>query len=219
MNSSQKKQFIRYFNKRLDALDYCNATFENKIGAEKQSLVDSVNDGKIQPDDPEFKKAIFKLDCHVLPTFRNCIFLGACTFVEDVLLRFSIEVIQDFSEQTRKLKRRSRMSTIRRYLKVLESQLTIDFTRIDNDLLLIDDIVKIRNAIAHAWGKVDSCNNHTALRDIISRRDWVYESEDGYISLSDVAYAEAIEPVLELVEHILDSVPVSDDKDSTEKNN
>ena len=211
MNSSQRKEFISYFRKRLDALDYCNATFENKIHAEKQSFVDMVNDKKIQPDNPEFKKAIFKLDCHVLPTFRNCILLGACTFVEDILLRFGIEVIEDFSEQTRKLKSRNRMSTIRRYLKVLESQLTIDFTPINNDLLLIDDIFKIRNAIAHAWGKVDSCNNHTALRDIMSRRGWVYESEDGYISFSDVAYAEAIGPVLELVEHILDSVPVSDE--------
>ena len=127
------------------------------------------------------------------------------------MLRFGIEVIEDFREQTHRLKRRSRMSTVRRYLKVLESQLTIDFTPINNDLLLIDDIFKIRNAITHAWGKVDNCNNHTTLRDIMSRRDWVYESEEGYISLSDIAYAEAIEPVLKLVEHILDSVPVSDE--------
>ncbi len=55
--------------------------------------------------------------------------------------------------------------------KVLESQLTFDFTLIDNDVLLIDDIVKTRNAIAHAWGYIDSCNNHAALRDTISRRD------------------------------------------------
>ena len=52
MDSFRKKQFISYFNKRLDALDYCNATFENTIGDEKQSLVDSVNDRKIQLDDP-----------------------------------------------------------------------------------------------------------------------------------------------------------------------
>ena len=77
MDSSQRKEFISYFRRRLDALDYCNATFENEILDEKQKLMDGVNDGKIQSDDPELNKAIFKLNCQVLPTFRNCILLGA----------------------------------------------------------------------------------------------------------------------------------------------
>jgi hypothetical protein len=210
MNLSQRKKFIWYFRERLESLDYCNATFENTIQDEKQSYMDSVNNGRIQPDSPEFRKALAKLDYNILPTFRYCIFLGACTLIEDVLLRFGIDVIPYFKVQARKLRRR-RMSTVRSYLQVLKSQLQIDFTFIDNDLQLIDDIVKIRNAIAHAWGKIDNCNNHVELRDIISRRNWVEETGNGYIYLNDEAYADAIEPVLSLVKHILDSVPVSDD--------
>ncbi|MGB2861998.1 MAG: hypothetical protein WBC05_01615 [Sedimentisphaerales bacterium] len=210
MNSSQRKKFIWYFRKRLKSLNYCNATFESTIEAEKQGLTDSVNNGKIQPNSPELNKAFFEYDYHILPTFRNCMLLGACTLIEDVLLRFGTDIIPDFKVHVHELSR-SRMSTVRKYLQVLESQLTIDFTFIENDLQLIDDIFKIRNAIAHAWGKIDSCNNHAALRVIISRRSWVQETGDGYILVEDVAYADAITPVLTLVEHILDSVPVSDD--------
>lgn len=210
MNLSQRKKIIWYFRKRLDALDYCVATFENTIQDEKQTIMDSVNNGRIQPDSPELSEALVKLDYHVLPTFRNCMLLGACTLIEDFLLLIGIDIIPDFKVQQRKLRRR-RMSTVRRYLQVLESQLTIDFTFIDNDLLLIDDIVKIRNAITHAWGKIDNCTNSAVLREIISKRNWVEETGDGYILVGDEAYADAIEPALKLVRHILDSVPVSDD--------
>jgi hypothetical protein len=207
MNSSHRKKFKWYFHKRLESLDYCNATFENEIQDEKQSYVDSINEGRIQPDSPELKKALLELDCRVLPTFRNCMLLGACILVEDALLQFGIDIIQDFKVQENKLKSESRMSTVRRYLHVLKNQLKIDFSSFDKDLNLIDDIFKIRNAIAHAWGKIDNCNNNVILRDIISRRDWVEESADGYISLKDQAYAEAIEPIMNLVENILDKVP------------
>ncbi|MBN1805164.1 MAG: hypothetical protein JW837_07935 [Sedimentisphaerales bacterium] len=208
MNSSQRKKFIWYFHKRLESLDYCNTTFENAILDEKQDIMNTVKSGSIQPDDPEISKALNKYDYHILPTFRNCMLLGAYTFIEDVLLQFGTDAIQDFTVQVRQSS--YRMSKVRRYLKVLGSQLTIDFTSINNDLRLIDDIGKIRNAITHAWGKIDNCNNPAELRRIISRRNWVEETGDGYILVRDDAYADAIDPLLELVEHILNSVPASD---------
>ena len=195
---------------RLESLDYCVATFENTIQDEKQTYVDAVNRKRIEPDDPELSEALFKLNYHILPTFRNCMIVAVCTLIEDILLAIGSYTVPDFESHVGRLRRR-RMSTVRRYLQVLESQLTIDFTFIDNDLLLIDDIVKIRNAITHAWGKIDNCDNHVTLRKIISRRNWVQETGDGYILVSDEAYADAIEPVLRLVRHIFDSVPVSDD--------
>lgn len=210
MNLSKRKKFIGYFRKRLESLDYCVATFENKIQDEKQEIMDYVNNEEIQHSSQEVSEALFKLNYLILPTFRNCMLLGACTLIEDILLLLGTDTIPHFKFQVLKL-RCLRMSTIRRYLRVLESQLTIDFTFINNDLLLIDDIVKIRNAITHAWGKIDNCKNPAELRKIVSRRNWVEETADGYILVSDEAYADAIEPVLKLVKHILDSVPVSDD--------
>ena len=217
MNSSQRKNFIWYFRKRLESLNYCDATFETTIEAEKKVLMDSVNNENIKSTDPEFNKAFSKLNNHVLPTFRNCMLLGACTLIEDVLLQIGTNTITNFENKANKAKKgnvckskkEEGLSKIRKYLQVLESKL--DFAPIDNDLQLIDDIVKIRNAIAHAWGKIDSCNNPAALRNIISRRDWVKDPGDGYIYLEDEAYADAITPVLNLVEHILDSITVSDD--------
>jgi hypothetical protein len=103
------------------------------------------------------------------------------------------------------------MSTVRKYLQVLQNNLPIDFASIDDNLQLIDDIVKIRNAITHAWGKIDNCTNPIILRKIISRRKWLQETGDGYILVDDEAYADAITPVLRLVEHILDNIPVSED--------
>lgn len=108
-------------------------------------------------------------------------------------------------------------SKIRQYLRVLGSQLTIDFTPINHDLQLIDDIVKIRNAITHDWGKIDSCSDSDALREIISRRNWAQETPEGYIFLNDEAYADATEPVVSLVQHILDSLTIDTAKNSSER--
>ena len=208
MNSSQKEKFIRYFRKRLESLDYCNATFENTVRDEMQAIMDSVNNGKIQSDDPELSVAFSKLNFLIPSTFRNCMIVAACTLIEDVLLRFGVYTVPDFESNVDRL---NNMSKIRKYLRVLQDEIPLDFTPIEENLQLIDDIIKIRNAIVHTWGTIDSCSNHAALRGIILRRNWVEETGDGYIFLDDVAYADAIDPVLRLVEHILDSVPVSDD--------
>jgi len=76
----------------------------------------------------------------------------------------------------------------------------------------VDDIVNIRNAIAHAWGKIDKCTNAVTLQRIILRRDWIQETNDGYVFLGDVAYAEAIQLVRDLVRYILERVPISGDQ-------
>ncbi len=197
MNSSQRKQFIEYFNERLDSIDYCYLTVVNAFDDDTKGLTDGSED--LAKFDPYFS------------TFRNLILIGACVLVEDVLLRFGTDIIPDFKVHVSKIKKGCK---IRKYLKVLKDHFTIDFTPINNDLQLIDDIVKIRNGIAHAGGKIDSCYNRVILRSIIKRRNWVKETDKGYIFLNNDAYIEATKPVLNLVEHILDNVTVLEDKKS-----
>jgi len=208
MNSAKKRQFIKYFHKRLESLNYCNATFENAIQDEQQDIMNMVNDGRIQSDAPEFSDAFFKLNYLILPTFRNCMLVAACTLIEDLLLQIGTDIIPSFESH---VDRQKYLSTIRKYLKVLQDNLPIDFTPIEKNLSLIDDIAKVRNAIVHAWGRIDNCTNPTTLRKIISRRKWLQETGDGYILVGEETYAEAIEPTLTLFDHILNSIPVSDD--------
>lgn len=226
MNSSKRKKITWYFRKRLDALDYCNHTFEIKVRDEMQTIMDSVNSGKIQSNDSELyfdselSKALTKLNYRIPSTFRNCMIVGVCTLIEDFLLLIGNNtIITNFEKKadnvkpTEEEKKEGGLSKIKRYLRVLQGELSIDFTPINKDLQLIDDFVTIRNSIVHAWGKIDSekDNKRDKLRDIISQRKWVEETGDGYIFLKHEAYADSITPVQSLVNHILDSVPVSDD--------
>lgn len=184
MNLSQRKEFIWYFRKRLESLDYCNATFENTVRDEIDTMMDGVNKGRIQSNDPELSVAFAKLNYLIPSTFRNCMIVGACTLIEDILLLIGSYTVPGFESHVGRL---SNMSKIRKYLSVLGDEIPMDFTTIDRQLQLIYDIVKIRNAIVHRWGKIDNCNNHIALRNIISQRNWVEETGDGYIFLNDEA--------------------------------
>ena len=207
MKQKQRKQFISYFRKRLESLDYCNATFENTLLDEKQDMVNSVNRGKISEDDPELLEAFSKIDYLILPTFRNCMIVAVCTFLEETLRRIGMLSFSDFDSEANKL---SNMSKIRKYLEVYQSNMAIDLSSIQDHICAIDDIVLLRNAIVHRWGKIESCANPDKLREIIERRKWVLETGDGYIYLNDEAYADVVEPVLEIVKYLVDKIPVTD---------
>jgi len=207
MKKTQRKQFISYFRKRLESLDYCNATFENALEDEKQDMVDSVNRGNISKDDPELLEAFSKIDYLILPTFRNCMIVAVCTFLEETLRRVGILSFTDFDSEVNKL---SNMSKIRKYLEVYQSKMAVDLHPIKDYVCRIDDIILLRNAIVHPWGKIDNCTNPEKLREVIARREWVLETGDGYIHLTDQAYAEVFEPVLEIVEYLVDKIPVTD---------
>jgi len=62
MNLAQKRQFIRYFRNRRASLDYCNATFENTVRDQMQTIMNRVNNGRIQSDDPELSAAFTRLN-------------------------------------------------------------------------------------------------------------------------------------------------------------
>lgn len=207
MNQKQRQKLIRYVHKRLDALDSCNATFENAILEEKQRLNDLVNTGKIPPDDPDLSKALFERDL-ILLTFRNGMLVSACSLIEDVLLRIGTDTISNFKSHVHGLSQK-RISTIRKYIQVIQDHLGIDFSRIVDTLNLIDDLIKVRNAIVHAWGRIDDCSDRDKLRRIIARYNWLQETDDGYILVGDETYADAITPFLGLVKHILDALPKS----------
>jgi len=206
MNESQRKQFIKYFRKRLESLDFCDARFENALSEERQGLVDYVNRGDLAAEDPELNEAFSKIDWLILPTFRNCMIVAVCTLLEETLHRIGMLTIPDFDSHVRQL---SQMSKIKKYLHVLETNAPLDLTPVNSSVEIITDVILVRNAITHAWGKIDNCTNSQKLRDIISRRSWLQESGDNYIVLDDQAYADAVEPVLDIVQHIINELPVS----------
>jgi len=129
MNLSQRKKFIGYFDMRLESLDDCYITFKKTIDDEKKTIKDSVYNGCIKSTDPELNKTFFKLDCHILSTFRNCMIVAACTLIEDVLLQIGVYTVPDFEKRVKKVKKVEKeeegLSKIRKYLQVLESQLSI----------------------------------------------------------------------------------------------
>ena len=207
MNESQREQFIRYFRKRIESLDYCNSTFENTLLDEKQDMVDYVNRGGIQPDDPELNEAFSKIDCLILPTFRNCMLVAVCTLLEETLRRIGTLTVAAFDAQVAKKKTGTKIS---KYLRVLKDQLSLDYNPVDASINVLDHIVVIRNAIAHAWGKIDNCSNPDKIRDAVSNISWAVITDDDYIYLEDEAYADVVEPVLDIIQHIINVLPNKD---------
>jgi hypothetical protein len=207
MKKTQLKQFISYFRNRLESLDYCNSIFKSALQDEKQNMVDSVKRGNISADDPELKEALSKIEGFLLPTLSYLMIGAVCSFLEETLLRIGMLSFSDFDSEAKKLRN---MSTVRKYLKVYQSNMAIDLVPIQVHISIIDDIIFLRNVIMHYWGKIDDYKKLGKLQAIIACRKWVSVTDEGRIFLDDQAYADVTNPVLEIVQYLVDKIPVTD---------
>lgn len=133
--------------------------------------------------------------------------VAVCTFLEETLRNVGVLSFSDFDSEANKI---NNMSKIRKYIEVYKSNMSIDLGPIQGHICKIDDIISLRNAIVHAWGKIDNCRNPGRLRQIIEHLGWVFETGDGYIHLNDESYADVVDPVLEIVEYLIGKIPLTD---------
>jgi hypothetical protein len=78
---------------------------------------------------------------------------------------------------------------------------------------LFEDIITVRNAIVHTWGKVDEVKNPNKLETIIENKkrkygtnNWIEKTPNGYIFLNDLAIPNAQITAIGIVQHVLRSI-------------
>ena len=192
-------KYSDYLQKRFDYLQTCDAYIEEKLEDARQDLVRRVNEDELKPQEPPFKQDLFEIEV-VTETFRYSMLVATCTFLEESIRFITRQLIADYEA---KLKDAKRGSWLSKHLELLASCVDLDIKSIESQKIIFEDVILVRNTIAHAWGRVAASKSPDKLRAIVSRHDWANISNDGFLVLDDQAVPNAMVAAVEIVEHIL----------------
>ncbi len=158
-----------------------------------------MNSGEISTQNQSFNGPLLEIEI-TAQTFRYSMLVAVCTFLEESIKFITKQVIPDYHVRVKKLKRGSWLG---KHLQMLASQAGLDIKLIEREQMKFEDVILVRNTIAHAWGRVDACKYTPRLREVVARYDWVEITGDGFLELTDQAIPDAMTAALEITEHIL----------------
>lgn len=198
-------KYSDYLQKRFDYLRTCDAYIENKLEDAKQELVRRVNEGELKTQEPLFKQDLFEIEV-VTEIFRYSMLVAACTFLEESIRFITRQLIADYEARLKDTKRGSWLS---KHFELLASCVDLDVKSIERQKIIFEDVILVRNTIAHAWGRVDASKSPQKMRAVVSRHDWANISNDGFLVLGDQAVPDAMLAAVEIIENIL-KLPLAD---------
>ena len=198
-------KYSDYLQKRLEYLRTCDIYVEDKLEEDKQKLVQKVNENELKSHGYAFRNHLDEINI-VADTFRYSMLVAVCTFLEESIKFITRQLIKDYKS---KLKITKQGSWLSKHLKLLASCAGLEIKSIESQKILFNNVILIRNTIAHAWGKVEASKSPKKLRDIISQYDWININDEGFIILDDQTIPNALVAALEIIEHIL-QIPSTD---------
>jgi hypothetical protein len=181
-------KLTEYLRLRLDRLIECNATMENKLRWDMQNVIDSKEVSR-----EEINKALFHLQFGIANSFRYMLLIGMCAYLEESIVAIGRILIPDYDLKFKKLKIKN-TSWLHRSLRLLENEASFDSKQIAKKEALFDDMVTLRNCIAHHWGKIDESRYPTEVEAAVDRLiksgkrgnyDLVTISKDRVLALGD----------------------------------
>jgi hypothetical protein len=157
-------------------------------------------------DDRELRRALGKLTGSIPSASRNCLVIGVCCFLEDMLRRLGNLALPDYDSRFKKDKAEHRENFLKTHVRVLGADVGVDFRPMERQLRQLDHTVVIRNSLVHAWGKVETSTNPLKIREVLNEVKWAEKTADGYVALDDQAYPEVMIATMELVEHVFEQL-------------
>lgn len=191
---SSAKQIREYLKTRIDFLEACDTEIENKISNDLDSAVN------LNLSDEDFTRCFFHLEHAVGCTFRYCMLIAVCSFLEEAHEAICQHSVAGYESKRGSSGKGSWLDRHRRMF-VEHSILCIDEVCEQYDLM--KDFVVIRNSLVHTWGNINKSKNSARLRQIIQNRgELLEEYGDGYLHLGDQVFPVAIEASERIVNHL-----------------
>jgi len=206
-------RYADYLRKRLDYLERCNAHIEEKLEDDKEQLCSRLNSGELNPQDRSYKDARFEIEI-IAQTFRYSMLVAICTFLEESINSITEGLVPDYHMR---LKNENRGTWLRKHLQMLAWSAGLDMKPIEKEQSMSEDIILLRNTIAHAWGRVQASKAAPKLREIVCQYQWVEITGDGFFELTDQAIPETMIVPEEIIDHILrlpgaETISLQDDR-------
>jgi hypothetical protein len=192
--------YADYCQIRMDRLCETDTYVTLKLEEDRDRLCRQVDSRRLDQQSPLPRESLCDMAMVTL-TLRYAMLMAACTFLEETVRFLSKKLIGNYKADLRAQKHGS---WLHRHLQVLNSRCDLDLAPIGQEKALFEDIIQIRNAIAHAWGKIDACKNARQIHAITSQYDWLRINSEGYIDLRNQAVPEALVAATDIVEHILE---------------
>jgi len=112
-----------------------------------------------------------------------------CTFLEEMSGEFAQRAFpSDFEERAKK----KMGSLFAKYIKVLVDGGAFDATPVQEDIEKFGALIKLRNCVVHAWGKVSRASDPEAVREAIAMVESAGTYKDGFLGFGDQVLPEAI---------------------------
>lgn len=197
MNKQMKKELVTYLNGRFKYLRECSTSVEGFFDEEYKRYAPQ---SKPNESTHEIRRALHDIVVN-MTTFRYCFLIAVCSFVEDSLKKLGELVVPDYNQKIKN--DHPHDGWFKKHIRLLKST-EIDVTPIDEQINLFEDIIIVRNAIVHQWGKVETSRNKGKLETIIGKYDWIEKKADGYIFLNDSTVPTALVAAREIAQHILE---------------
>ncbi len=194
------KKLADYLHRRLQYLEVCTSEIENKLKDDKSSLLDDIDNGVRDKNDPDIGKLVFHLNYVVGNTFRYTMLVGICSFVEEALKAIAKLLFSDYESQFKNLRKGSEID---KHIKLLTRDEKFDAASIQTDLDKFKDMYTLRNCIVHAWGKLENAKVPDDVTEALARIETAEISKDGYLLLGDQVIAEAIDTAESIVDSVI----------------
>ncbi len=141
----------------------------------------------------EINKALLHLQYGIANSFRYMLLIGMCAYLEESIVAIGRILITDCDVKFKKLKIKN-TSWLHRNLRLLENDAGFNSNSMKKKEVIFDDIVTLRNCIAHHWGKIDESRDPAAVEAAVYRLiksgkpqnlDLVAISKDRILALGD----------------------------------
>jgi len=190
-----KLALVDYLKKRLDFLKNCKAYVEKRLSDDERQFINTCDDEDI------CRKYFCHIDYALRNTFRYCMLIAYCSFLEESVKLLCERSVADYSAKLNAIRRGTWLS---KHRQLLRRHTALDLAAMAEDLDTMEDFVAVRNCIVHAWGNLDKCRNKARLREIVEkRRDLLATTEDGFLVVERDAVSTASVTSRKLVNKLL----------------
>ncbi len=194
---AERNKFEDYLRLRFEHLNLCRCELGELLDLKRAELAGRVDTGEIKASDSAIGAEAFRIGFVLGVPFQYLMLVAISAWLEEVFYRLCEDRHPDYAALLRK---RKKGTWLRKHVEVLKKEFDVDFGEVHNELERLLDCVELRNCIVHAWGRISRCRNAKKVWQIISQRNDLDETKDGYL----VVYEDFVGSVFADAEDVLD---------------
>jgi hypothetical protein len=187
--TKEEQLFVDYLKKRWTDLQDTRGYMVTKRNDDERAWLELVDRGK--KTKIEAKRGLDHIEHVIHRTFRYVMVTAICTFLEETAREFARRAYtSDFEKRFEAKEKAMHLSKTMTSIELL-IDVGFDTTSIQGDLKKLGSLIKLRNCVAHTWGKVETGSRGEAIKEAVKVVDSA-KVLDGFLCFGDQVIPDAI---------------------------